>query len=403
MRAAEGQEVVRSLQAELAAKSSLGSQVTEHLAAIRQDLDSAAEAVSRLKDAQASSGASPMRPEALATLEMKLGAARAKIAAVPQSSSACSSAPCDSHKAPTAGGRRALTLWVPDILLCLPLPILSLLDPERSLWRYLVVLILTAQGLQCLLKLWRAWVRIPGPMVDVAEARRQHALRVGCPDEEVPRRASQHRLPGLVAQLGSSSPEAQMEAARDLVQQLMAPKLAVSERLGGYRWQDGDGGWVPVPHSGGGQYFEAAEEASLELEREVAKPLLELLTNGSPEVQRLAGGAVAILAGRDSRATSILVDAGAIPILVHVLSHGQAEAQENAAWALRVLAHEDDGVHREGILAAGALLPLLHLAETGLPGAKEWSRWALRDLAVLPEIRDRLGSVRWAGLDTASS
>ncbi|MCL7021780.1 hypothetical protein MKW94_028806, partial [Papaver nudicaule] len=77
-----------------------------------------------------------------------------------------------------------------------------------------------------------------------------------------------------------------------------------------------------------------------------------------PQLQFEAAWAVTNIAAGTSEHTRALIEHGAIPMLVQILSSGNADVREQAVWALGNIAGDSPG-HRDIVLSQGALVPLL--------------------------------------------
>jgi mannose/fructose-specific phosphotransferase system component IIA len=93
-----------------------------------------------------------------------------------------------------------------------------------------------------------------------------------------------------------------------------------------------------------------------------ALPLLvELLSSGSDKGRQQAAWALANLALNNDIIASAFVAAGALPMLVELLSSGSEKGRMEAAWALANLAANKTDDSKAAIVAAGGLPPLTQL------------------------------------------
>ena len=85
------------------------------------------------------------------------------------------------------------------------------------------------------------------------------------------------------------------------------------------------------------------------------------------------------LADDDANHTAI-IDAGVLPPLVALLKTSTADAQDMAAYLLRILACKN-AANKVAIAVAGAIKPLVALVTNGAAGGQERAAEALQNLA----------------------
>ncbi|KAK1313834.1 U-box domain-containing protein 12 [Acorus calamus] len=109
--------------------------------------------------------------------------------------------------------------------------------------------------------------------------------------------------------------------------------------------------------------------------------LVELLSSTDARTQEHAVTALLNLSIHENNKTTI-VNAGAIPDIVEVLKNGSMEARENAAATLFSLSVADN--NKVAIGAAGAIPPLIDLLCEGSPRGKKDAATAIFNLSIFP-------------------
>ncbi|KDP44223.1 hypothetical protein JCGZ_05690 [Jatropha curcas] len=125
-------------------------------------------------------------------------------------------------------------------------------------------------------------------------------------------------------------------------------------------------------------------------ERTKIEILLHKLTSGSPEDQRAAAGEIRLLAKRNADNRVAIAEAGAIPLLVSLLSTPDSRTQEHAVTALLNLSICED--NKGSIISAGAVPGIVHVLKKGSMEARENAAATLFSLSVVDENKVTIGS-----------
>ncbi|CAN1149150.1 U-box domain-containing protein 14 [Linum perenne] len=118
--------------------------------------------------------------------------------------------------------------------------------------------------------------------------------------------------------------------------------------------------------------------------------LLEKLANDNPEQQRAAAGELRLLAKRNADNRVCIAEAGAIPLLVELLSSRDSRTQEHAVTALLNLSIND--ANKGIIVNAGAIPDIVDVLKSGSMEARENAAATLFSLSVLDENKVAIGA-----------
>lgn len=125
-------------------------------------------------------------------------------------------------------------------------------------------------------------------------------------------------------------------------------------------------------------------------DRSKIENLLRKLTSGSPEDQRSAAGEIRLLAKRNADNRVAIADAGAIPLLVGLLSIPDSRTQEHAVTALLNLSICEN--NKGSIISYGAVPGIVHVLRKGSMEARENAAATLFSLSVVDENKVTIGS-----------
>lgn len=125
-------------------------------------------------------------------------------------------------------------------------------------------------------------------------------------------------------------------------------------------------------------------------ERSKIENLLRKLTSGSPEDRLSATGEIRLLAKRNADNRVAIAEAGAIPLLVDLLSTPDSRIQEHAVTALLNLSICED--NKRSIVTSGAVPGIVHVLKKGSTEARENAAAALFSLSVIDENKVIIGT-----------
>ncbi|XP_052199930.1 U-box domain-containing protein 14 [Diospyros lotus] len=125
-------------------------------------------------------------------------------------------------------------------------------------------------------------------------------------------------------------------------------------------------------------------------DRAAINTLINKLANGNPEQQRAAAGELRLLAKRNADNRVCIAEAGAIPLLVDLLSSTDSRTQEHAVTALLNLSINE--ANKGTIVNAGAIPDIVDVLKKGSMEARENAAATLFSLSVVDENKVAIGA-----------
>ncbi|CAN6481993.1 unnamed protein product [Victoria cruziana] len=118
--------------------------------------------------------------------------------------------------------------------------------------------------------------------------------------------------------------------------------------------------------------------------------LVRKLSNGTPEEQRLATGELRMLSKRNTDNRVCIAEAGAIPLLVKLLSINDKKTQEHAVTAILNLSIYDN--NKGAIVMAGAIPAVVEVLKSGSMESRENAAATLFSLSLVDENKITIGA-----------
>ncbi|CAA2975650.1 U-box domain-containing 13 [Olea europaea subsp. europaea] len=125
-------------------------------------------------------------------------------------------------------------------------------------------------------------------------------------------------------------------------------------------------------------------------ERTKIEALLHKLTAGNPKDQCSAAGEIRLLAKRNADNRAAIAEAGAIPLLVQLLTTPDSRTQEHAVTALLNLSIRED--NKGSIVSSGAVPGIVHVLKMGSMEARENAAATLFSLSVIDQNKVTIGA-----------
>ncbi|KAK6775193.1 hypothetical protein RDI58_026194 [Solanum bulbocastanum] len=153
-------------------------------------------------------------------------------------------------------------------------------------------------------------------------------------------------------------------------------------------WCENNG--VELPKNQGTCRNKRTGAGGSDCDRAAIDALLQKLANGNPEQQRAAAGELRLLAKRNADNRVCIAGAGAIPLLVELLSSSDSRTQEHAVTALLNLSINEG--NKGTIVNAGAIPDIVDVLRNGSMEARENAAATLFSLSVVDENKVAIGA-----------
>lgn len=153
-------------------------------------------------------------------------------------------------------------------------------------------------------------------------------------------------------------------------------------------WCENNG--VELPKNQGACRSKKPGTCVSDCDRAAIDALLGKLANGNVEEQRAAAGELRLLAKRNADNRVCIAEAGAIPLLVELLSSTDPRTQEHAVTALLNLSINDS--NKGTIVNAGAIPDIVDVLKNGSMEARENAAATLFSLSVIDENKVAIGA-----------
>ncbi|KAK6933411.1 Armadillo [Dillenia turbinata] len=153
-------------------------------------------------------------------------------------------------------------------------------------------------------------------------------------------------------------------------------------------WCESNG--VELPKKQGTCRNKKSSNSTSDCDRAAIDALLLKLSNGNSEEQRAAAGELRLLAKRNADNRVCIAEAGAIPLLVELLSSPDSRTQEHAVTALLNLSINE--TNKGTIVNAGAIPDIVDVLKNGSMEARENAAATLFSLSVIDENKVAIGA-----------
>ncbi|KAJ1403119.1 Zinc finger, RING/FYVE/PHD-type [Sesbania bispinosa] len=153
-------------------------------------------------------------------------------------------------------------------------------------------------------------------------------------------------------------------------------------------WCESNG--IELPKKQGNCRTKKSGSSLSDCDRTAIKALLDKLSSNDTEQQRAAAGELRLLAKRNADNRVCIAEAGAIPLLVELLSSTDPRTQEHAVTALLNLSINES--NKGTIVNAGAIPDIVDVLKNGSMEARENAAATLFSLSVLDENKVAIGA-----------
>ncbi|KNA11442.1 hypothetical protein SOVF_135140 [Spinacia oleracea] len=153
-------------------------------------------------------------------------------------------------------------------------------------------------------------------------------------------------------------------------------------------WCESNG--VELPRTQGTLKNRRTSNSASNCDKAAIGALLKKLTNGNIEEKRAAAGEFRLLGKRNADNRVCIAEAGAIPLLVELLSSPDSRTQEHAVTALLNLSIND--MNKSIIVNAGAIRDIVQVLKNGSMEARENGAATLFSLSVVDENKVAIGA-----------
>ncbi|KAK9168680.1 hypothetical protein Syun_000820 [Stephania yunnanensis] len=154
------------------------------------------------------------------------------------------------------------------------------------------------------------------------------------------------------------------------------------------QWCENNG--VELPKKQGACRNLKSGSSTSDCDRVAIDALLQKLLNGNLDEQRAAAGELRLLAKRNGDNRICIAEAGAIPLLVELLSSPDPRTQEHAVTALLNLSINE--TNKGSIVDAGAIPDIVEVLKNGSTEARENAAATLFSLSVIDENKVAIGA-----------
>lgn len=153
-------------------------------------------------------------------------------------------------------------------------------------------------------------------------------------------------------------------------------------------WCESNG--IELPKRQGNCGDKKSGSSGSDCDRAAINALIDKLADGNLDQQRAAAGELRLLAKRNSDNRVFIAEAGAIPLLVELLSSVDSRTQEHAVTALLNLSIHD--ANKGNIVNSGAIPDIVDVLKNGSMEARENAAATLFSLSVVDENKVAIGA-----------